>query len=140
MIINSAELEKYFGKDKSPREMKDKIMSLLDEWKAKQPPELGKPDKKKGMEMCVALLTTSGQFVPRRWRKAKGQRSLRALAFPVSPTDNGNTDRRLFYCHERSALWPKQLAEKNIHTKSEKSHSLSRLSTKTRASLCVTFF
>lgn len=83
---------------------------------------------------------TLGQLVPRRWRKAKGQRSLRALAFPVSPADNGNTDCRLFYCHERSALWPKQLAEKNIHTKSEKSHSLSRLSTKTRASLCVTFF
>ena len=50
VIINSAELEKYFGKDKSPREMKDKIMSLLDDWKAKQPPELGKPDKKKDME------------------------------------------------------------------------------------------
>ena len=46
VIINSAELEKYFGKDKSPREMKDQIMSLLDDWKAKQPPELGKPEKK----------------------------------------------------------------------------------------------
>ena len=46
VIINSAELEKYFGKDKSPREMKDKIISLLDDWKAKQPPELGKPEKK----------------------------------------------------------------------------------------------
>ncbi|MFY0920718.1 ParB/RepB/Spo0J family partition protein [Clostridioides difficile] len=50
VIINSVELEKYFGKDKSPREMKDKIISLLDDWKAKQPPELGKPDKKKDME------------------------------------------------------------------------------------------
>ena len=50
VIINSAELEKYFGKDKSPREMKDKIISLLDDWKAKQPPELGNPDKKKDME------------------------------------------------------------------------------------------
>ena len=50
VIINIAELEKYFGKDKSPREMKDQIMSLLDDWKAKQPPELGKPDKKKDME------------------------------------------------------------------------------------------
>ena len=50
VIINSAELEKYFGKDKSPREMKDQIMSLLDDWKAKQPPEQGKPDKKKNME------------------------------------------------------------------------------------------
>ena len=47
MIINSAELEKYFGKDKSPRQMKDQIMALLDDWKAKQLPELGKPDKKK---------------------------------------------------------------------------------------------
>ena len=50
VIINSAELEKYFGKDKSPREMKDTILALLDEWKEKQPPELGKPDKKKDME------------------------------------------------------------------------------------------
>ena len=46
VIINSAELEKYFGKDKSPRQMKDQIMTLLDDWKAKQPPELGKPEKK----------------------------------------------------------------------------------------------
>ena len=46
VIINSAELEKYFGKDKSPHEMKDQIMALLDDWKAKQPPELGKPEKK----------------------------------------------------------------------------------------------
>ncbi len=50
MIINTVELEKYFGKDKSPREMKVKIISLLDDWKAKQPPELGKPDKKKDIE------------------------------------------------------------------------------------------
>ena len=50
VIINSAELEKYFGKDKSPREMKDKIISLLDDWKAKQPPELGKPEKKTDLE------------------------------------------------------------------------------------------
>lgn len=50
VIINSAELEKYFGKDKSPREMKDKIISLLDGWKAKQPPELGKPEKKTDLE------------------------------------------------------------------------------------------
>ena len=46
VIINSAELEKYFGKDKSPREMKDTILALLDEWKEKQPPELGNPEKK----------------------------------------------------------------------------------------------
>ena len=46
VIINSAELEKYFGKDKTPREMKDQIISLLEDWKAKQPPELAKPEKK----------------------------------------------------------------------------------------------
>ena len=46
MIINSAELEKYFGKDKTPREMKDQIISLLEDWKGKQPPELAKPEKK----------------------------------------------------------------------------------------------
>ena len=50
VIINSAELEKYFGKDKSPREMKDKIISLLDDWKGKQPPELGKLEKKTDLE------------------------------------------------------------------------------------------
>ncbi len=46
VIINGAELEKYFGKDKSPREMKDQIIALLDDWKAKQPPKLAKPQKK----------------------------------------------------------------------------------------------
>lgn len=45
VIINSAELEKYFGKDKTPRKMKDQIISLLEDWKAKQPPELSKPEK-----------------------------------------------------------------------------------------------
>ena len=44
------QLEKYFGKDKTPREMKDTILALLDEWKEKQPPELGKGEKKKEME------------------------------------------------------------------------------------------
>ena len=43
-------VEKYFGKDKSPRQMKDQIMALLDDWKAKQPPELGKPEKKTDLE------------------------------------------------------------------------------------------
>ena len=50
VIISTDELNKYFGKDKSPREMKDKIISLLDDWKAKQPPELGKPEKKTDLE------------------------------------------------------------------------------------------
>ena len=34
MIISSQELSQYFGKDKTPREMKDQILKLLDEWKA----------------------------------------------------------------------------------------------------------
>ena len=46
MIISSAELAQYFGGDKTPREMKDKILELLGEWKEKQPPELDKGAKK----------------------------------------------------------------------------------------------
>jgi len=51
VIINSAELEKYFGKDKTPREMKDQIIALLDEWKEKQPQQLAKPEKKNDKEL-----------------------------------------------------------------------------------------
>ncbi len=50
VIISSAELAQYFGKDKTPREMKDQIMALLGEWKEKQPPELGKGAKKTDRE------------------------------------------------------------------------------------------
>lgn len=50
VIISGQELGKYFGADKSPKEMKDTILKLLDEYKAKQPPELAKPDKKKEQE------------------------------------------------------------------------------------------
>ena len=50
VIITGAELEKYFGKEATPRQMKDQIVALLDEWKEKQPPELGKGDKKVDME------------------------------------------------------------------------------------------
>ena len=50
VIISGAELEKYFGKEATPRQMKDQIMALLDGWKEKQPPELGKGDKKVEME------------------------------------------------------------------------------------------
>ena len=45
VIISAAELGKYFGKDATPREMKDQIMSLLDAWKEKQPPERTAPEK-----------------------------------------------------------------------------------------------
>ena len=50
MIITGAELEKYFGPEATPRQMKEQIVALLDEWKEKQPPELGKGDKKVDME------------------------------------------------------------------------------------------
>lgn len=50
VIISGAELEKYFGKEATPRQMKDQIMALLDGWKEKQPPELGKGEKKVDME------------------------------------------------------------------------------------------
>ena len=39
VIISTDELSKYFGKEATPRQMKDQIMALLDEWKEKQPPE-----------------------------------------------------------------------------------------------------
>ena len=50
VIISTAELEKYFGKEATPSKMKEQIMSLLDEWKEKQPPELAKPEKKADLE------------------------------------------------------------------------------------------
>lgn len=50
VIITGAELEKYFGPEATPRQMKEQIVALLDEWKEKQPPELGKGDKKVDME------------------------------------------------------------------------------------------
>ena len=39
VIISTEELSKYFGQEATPRQMKDQIMALLDEWKEKQPPE-----------------------------------------------------------------------------------------------------
>ena len=50
VIINAQELSQYFGKDKTPREMKDQIMALLADWKEKQPPELAKPAHTKEAE------------------------------------------------------------------------------------------
>ena len=49
VIISSQELSQYFGKEKTPREMKDTIINLLDEWKEKQP-ELAKPEKQAEQE------------------------------------------------------------------------------------------
>lgn len=45
VIISSQELAQYFGKDKTPRDMKDQILKLLDEWKGQQV-DLAKPEKK----------------------------------------------------------------------------------------------
>ena len=47
VIISTAELEKYFGKEVTPAKMKEQIMTLLDDWKQKQPPELAKAPKSK---------------------------------------------------------------------------------------------
>ena len=49
VIISSQELSQYFGKDKTPREMKDQILKLLDEWKGKQK-DIAKPEKKAEQE------------------------------------------------------------------------------------------
>ena len=46
MILTGAELGKYFGKETTPREMKDQIIKLLDDWKSQQK-EMAKPEKKK---------------------------------------------------------------------------------------------
>ena len=47
VIISTAELEKYFGKEVTPAKMKEQIMELLDDWKQKQPQELVKAPKSK---------------------------------------------------------------------------------------------
>ena len=47
MIITTDELNKYFGKEVTPRQMKDQIMALLDDWKEKQPPALDKPHQER---------------------------------------------------------------------------------------------
>ena len=63
VIISTAELSKYFGKEVTPAKMKEQIMALLDEWKEKQPPELAQPDKKKDLEKYPG--PASGHFVQR---------------------------------------------------------------------------
>ena len=45
VILSSQELSEFFSKDKTPREMKDTILTLLGEWK-KQQKELAAPEKK----------------------------------------------------------------------------------------------
>ena len=45
VIITTDELNKYFGKEITPRQMKDQILALLDEWKEKQPMEKKEPEQ-----------------------------------------------------------------------------------------------
>lgn len=45
VILTGAELSKYFGKETTPREMKDQIIKLLDDWKGQQK-EVAKLEKK----------------------------------------------------------------------------------------------
>ena len=45
VILTGAELGKYFGKETTPREMKDQIIKLLDDWKGQQK-EVAKLEKK----------------------------------------------------------------------------------------------
>ena len=50
VIISGAELEKYFGKGKTPQEMKQQIVKLLDDWAGKekeQAPPVKKADRDK---------------------------------------------------------------------------------------------
>ncbi len=49
VIISGEELNKYFGKDKTPQQMKEQIVKLLDEWSGKQK-ELAPPEKKAQLE------------------------------------------------------------------------------------------
>ena len=65
MIISTAELEKYFGKEVTPAKMKEQIMSLLDDWKEKQPPELAKAPKKQELGTRSEERTLSRGFRPR---------------------------------------------------------------------------
>ena len=51
VIISGKELENYFGKEKTPQQMKEQIIKLLDEWAGKEkainPPEKKTPDRDK---------------------------------------------------------------------------------------------
>ena len=49
VILTGAELCKYFGKETTPREMKNQIIKLLDDWKGQQK-EHEKPEKKTEQE------------------------------------------------------------------------------------------
>jgi len=50
VILSGQELEKYFGPEKTPAEMKETILKALDDYKARQPLEFDKPPKTKEKE------------------------------------------------------------------------------------------
>ena len=50
VIISTAELSKYFGKEVTPAKMKEQIMALLDEWKEKQRPNWQSRRKKNELD------------------------------------------------------------------------------------------
>ena len=45
MILTGAELGKYFGAEATPREMKDQIIKLLDDWKGQQKEQVKRREK-----------------------------------------------------------------------------------------------
>ena len=81
MIISTAELSKYFGKEVTPAKMKEQIMALLDEWKEKQPPRTGEAGQEKGLGKVTGppLLDT----LSRGKRPALGMGSV--VIYPPSP-------------------------------------------------------
>ena len=69
MIITGAELEKFFGKEATPRQMKDQIMTLLEDWKERQPPRACQARQENG----YGKVTTSGHHDQRLFAAPIGQ-------------------------------------------------------------------
>ena len=81
VILTGAELSKYFGKETTPREMKDQIIKLLDDWKGQQK-EHEKPEKKTEQEKYAQ---TSGQHGPRIAGLCPAPRSSGDINYSPSP-------------------------------------------------------
>ena len=81
VILTGAELSKYFGKETTPREMKDQIIKLLDDWKGQQK-EHEKPEKKNEQEKYAE---TSGQHGPRIAGLCPAPRSSGDINYSPSP-------------------------------------------------------
>ncbi len=63
MIISTAELSKYFGKEVTPAKMKEQIMALLDEWKRNSRPNWRSRTRKRTWRSNPG--PASGHFVQR---------------------------------------------------------------------------